>query len=263
MKRKEIRTISQKPINYFGAKAKGLEERLEGVVVDKQTENQIMKDKTTKVILDKSLGLFGGVGDVISTIINWGDEVDNDLKEAKKAALLEQYFNKVDDIDSATTSLTNLLTNPHGYTIYSKIIRILDDYPPDVDLMEHLSRALKHIIDEGNFKKLFDSHKFALSQIEVLSPQSLSILSDFKNWPKFDLKNSVFMNGKLETRWHEAFAVTYCREKGISDNDIVHRITHSITELDRLSVLEVSDQGQGKYQINLTTIGTQLAQYIS
>lgn len=258
----EVENILRYPENYLQNEGKTLDSRLNEIKINNQQEKQIIKDKTIKTVRDKSLSLFGNVGEIISTVLNWSDEIENDLTEAKKTALMEQYFNKVDNVEHATGKIKEFLTNPQGFTIYCKVLRILDEYPPDLSLMDHLSDALKYIIEKGEFEKLFERHKFVLSQIEILTPQSLTILADNKNWPFIEVTGAVFINGKLNSPWSEEFASVYCLKKSIFDQDKVNRVIHSILELDRLGFIEVYQCENNRFGCKLTRVGKDLIYYI-
>lgn len=131
---------------------------------------------------------MGKTGDIISTVINWNEEVNKDIIEAKKMILLEKYFDKADSNERAITMLKDFLVNPQGNTIFNKLLRIVDDSPPDQELMEHLSSVLKVIVSAGRFEELFEQHKYALAQIEKLTPQTLTIIADKNNWCWFEIK---------------------------------------------------------------------------
>jgi hypothetical protein len=143
------------------------------------------------------------------------------------------------------------------------MLRILDDSPPDGDLLEQLSSTLKSIIDSGEFSKLFDIHKFSLSQNEKLTPQSLSILSDYKNWPNFS-KFEAFQEGnKVKEAFYNELANRYCEIRGINDQAIINRVSHSIFELKRAGLIDAVRVRGDKVKPFLTVPGEEIIQYLT
>ena len=221
--------ILTSPDVYFKNKQKSLDERIQEVSLTTEEESNIIASKTAKTIRNNALGLFK-IGEIINTFLNWNDEVDSELKEAKKEYLLAAYFDKTEQLKDSIQKIEQLLTNPQGNTLFNKIIRILDNTPPDIELTNHLANVLKNIVD-SDFNALFDDHKFALNQIEMLTPQALTILSDFKNWPRWKL-NGYSSNGpRLTSDWLPDFVNAYAATKNITDAKTKSKITHSMNDL--------------------------------
>lgn len=254
--------ITRHQTEYFDIQNKGLEQRLDTIKISDEEKDMIIGNQTKKVIIDKTLGLFK-VGEVIQTIFNWNDEIDKEIKEAKKSLLIEQYFNKVDHVEHALNRLRNLIVNPQGNVIFNKILRILDDYPPDEELIEHLSTALKFIIDNEEFEELFGQHKFALSQIERLTPQALTVLSDYSNYPIFNLPASISIGPKVSSEWQLNFVNAYCKNKRITDDSTINRVSHSITELHSSGFIEAYKIQEGKVVCEVTGIGRDILPYLT
>ncbi len=221
--------IIQSPVVYFDNQAKSLDDRLENVQLSVEQENEIIADKTVKTIRDKTLGLFK-VGDIINTVLNWNEEVDNDLKEAKKEYLMNSYFDKTDQTQDSVQKIKELLTSPQGNTIFNKILRILDNTPPDIELTEHLSNVLKNIV-ETDFISLFEDHKFAINQIEMLTPQALTLLADSRNWQAWKLTSYSSNGPRITSHWLPDFVNVYSASKGITDNHLKSKISHSMNDL--------------------------------
>ena len=80
---------------YLDTQSKSLEERINEINLDKDKECEIKKEKGLDIVKDKFLGSFK-LGAIASTIIGWSEEVNKEIKDAKKAVLLEQYINKID-----------------------------------------------------------------------------------------------------------------------------------------------------------------------
>ncbi len=249
------------PEHYFGAQAKSLEARVAEVKLSPEDEGRITSDHTKKFIRDKILGIFK-IGEVVSEIINWNESVDEDLKEAKKQYLLAQYFEKNDQNEEALSQIKKFLSDAQGNTLFNKILRILDDTPPDIELADHLTRALQHMV-KNNFHQLFDQHKYALSQIEQLTPQALSILSDHNSWPLIKLGSYTSMGGKISSDWLVEFTQAYCYAKGINDSGIINRVRHSINELISTRLIEAHAVAENNAKCNITQVGQILLPYIN
>lgn len=221
--------IVTNPEIYYDTKKKGLDQRLEKFELTKEEEDAIVASKTTKTIRDKVLGLFK-VGEVIATILNWNEEIEGDIKEAKKEYLLASYFDKTDQTKNAIENIKQFLTNPQGNTLFNKILTILDNTPPDAELTDHLATVLQHIIN-SDFTGLFEEHKFALNQLEMLTPQALTILSDYKCWPTWQLTSYSSNGPRLTSHWLPDFVNIYSVSKEISDPSMKAKISHSMNDL--------------------------------
>lgn len=254
--KKEIITY---PEHYFGAQSKSLEARISEINLSKEEENEIVSDHTKRFIRDKALGLFK-IGEIVSEIINWNESVDDDLKEAKKEYLLAQYFEKNDQNELALSQIKEFLSNPQGNTIFNKILRILDDTPPDIELSNHLSSVLQHIV-KNDFERLFEEHKYALSQIEKLTPQALTIISDYKNWPLIQLGSFTSSDTKITSDWLFEFTQAYCQVKGINNQSLINRVQHSIHDLISSRLIE-AHRTKGGVKCIVTEVGKSLLPYI-
>lgn len=248
--------------DYLQVLGKTLDDRLENITLDKKQENEIKKDRVIDVVKDKGLSSFGFVGDIITAILNWNDDVNQDLTEAKKMILLEQYFNKVDEHTKAVEMLSCFLKNPQGNTLFNKILRIIDDSPPDPDLTEHLSTVLKKMIEKGNFEELFEQHRYALGQIERLTPQAITIIADYRNWPPIQLGASFAFGPKVTSDFYSEFTAAYSQVKEIRDPNKIKRIQHSVIELQNLGLMEAYNAENRQTLCQLTDVGLDLLKYI-
>lgn len=248
------------PQYYFQAQEKTLDARLEDVRLPEGEVDRVIVDHTKKVVRDKVLGLFK-IGEVVNTILNWNDEVDADLREAKKEYLLAQYFARAEADSQAIGALKNFLTSAQGNTLFNKMLRILDDSPPDEELMRHLSVALRRIVD-SEFSRLFEAHKYALSQIERLTPQALTILADERSWPLVGLGAHFASGSKVTSDWLVEFVGAYTRSKGISDQAMIGRVQHSVNELIAGRFIEAHLVKEKTARCQTTEIGRTLLTYI-
>ena len=255
------REIISHPEHYFNAQKKTLDARINEVQLPNDVQSEITSNHAKKFIRDKALGLFK-VGEIISEIINWNESVDEDLKQAKKEYLLAKYFEKNDKNDQALSEIKYFLTNAQGNTLFNKILRILDDTPPDLELANHLSAALKYMV-ENSFSHLFEQHKYALSQIEQLTPQALTILSDRNAWPLITLGSYSANGGKVTSDWLIEFTQVYAKSKGISDVNTISRVRHSINELITGRLIEAHLFAERQARCSVTQVGELLIPYIN
>lgn len=261
-KKTELMNIAQYPSEYLNAMGKTLEARLQETEIEDQKQ-EIIKEKGLKAIRDTGLSLLGGVGDVISTVLDWNEQVNEDLTEAKKMILLEQYLNKADDHENSINMLKDFLTSPQGNTLFNKILRVVDDSPPDLELTKHLSITLRKIVENGRFEELFEQHKYALAQIESLTPQALTIISDYRQWPPIKIDGVLISEGpKITSDWSGAFTRSYCKFKGVSDEAKYKRVLHSVIALQSQGLIEAFRGNKADF-CRLTHVGEDLLAYIS
>ena len=253
--------IINHPEHYFNAQQKTLDARIEEVKLPEDVKSEITANHAKKFIRDKALGLFK-VGEIISEIINWNESIDEDLKQAKKEYLLAHYFEKNDRNDEALSQIKKFLTSAQGNTLFNKILRILDDTPPDLELAEHLSSALKYMVD-NSFSQLFEQHKYALSQIELLTPQALTILSDRNAWPEIPLGSYSANGGRITSDWLIEFTQVYANSKGVHDENVISRVRHSINELITGRLIEAHLVAERQARCSVTQVGELLIPYIN
>lgn len=253
--------IINQPDYYHEVQSKTLDERIESIRMDKTDEIKIRNDHAKKVIKDRVLGLFS-CGDLIGTLLDWSDEVNEEITNSKKNVLLETYFNKVEQQENSVSNLKNFLGKPHGYTLFNKIIQILDNNPPDLNLIDILANSLNIIISKGEFEEYFEEHKYVLSQIETLPIQSLIILRDYMNYPYFGCQSGMYNGEIFEGEWVNEFSKQYSIYKNIRSKKKENRIMHSIKRLAADGYL-IAIKSDKEMQCKLTSIGAELVKYIS
>lgn len=256
--------IVTKPEFYFHTQGLSLEQRLERIKLDKEKEEAIRASKTVKTIRDKVLGLFK-LGDIVKTVLEWNEEVDKDIKEAKKEFLLSRYLDKQDQTEYGLNQLKNLLTDPVGNTLFNKILRILDNSTPDVEQIEHLAKSLQYIVS-SDFNSMFEDHKYALNQIEMLTPQALTILSDYNNWPSWRMHSFTSNDGIITSDWLPQFVSLYSTRKNIIDGSLSNKIAHSVNDLIKNRYIEakhMTNQLKENFaRIVLSDIGRIVVKYV-
>ena len=253
--------IIESPDVFLATEGKRLEDRLKKISIG-INEHEIIKRQTGKTIRDSVLGSIP-LGQAVSAILNWNENIDADIENAKKNKLLELYFEKSDEHDQSIYQMKRLLSNPQGNTLFNKILQIIGDSPPDVELIKHLSSSLKYVAD-SDFVKLFETHKYSLSQIEKLTPQGLSILSDYSNWPKFDLKSYSANGGRITSDWLNDFVRIYAPMKGIKDPALSGRLLHSLNDLHSYRLVDawLVTQRDSQAHLVLSGVGQSIASYL-
>lgn len=235
-KKKEVSIF--KPKKILSKKSKDFDDYLSQAKIDPSEEKEIRKKSLLRTIKDEALGLFK-LGEIIKKILEWNQKTDREIKEKKKEILLANYFSKTEKIGNSVGQLKNFLTDPFGNVIFNKILRIIDNTPPDKELLYHLSNVLKKVVESKDFRNLFGKHKYVLSQIEKLSPQALTILSDYKNWPHFKMKSFTALGGRIESDWLLAFITPYAEQKGIPiGGEERIRIMGALNELKQYGFIE-------------------------
>lgn len=260
MKPSESKALIQSPDHYLANQAITLDAMLASVSLPEGTEEIIASGAAKRLIRDKVLGLFK-VGDIISTLLSWNENIDSEIREAKRDQLLALYFHQSEQSAIAISDLKNFLSSGQGNTLFNKIIRILDDSAPDEQLVRHLSTALKHIVD-SDFRSLFEEHKYALSQIEQISPQALAILGDQSSWPEMSLGSYQSSGTRVQSDWLHEFNAAYTRSKGITDVGMQSRVRYSINELTSRRIVEAHLVRQSVAQCVVTDIGALLIPYL-
>ena len=246
---------------FMSEKSQSLDDELNKIQLQEGKIEEIVTGRTKKVVRDKLLGIFK-IGELVSTLINWNEDINNEIREAKKEGLLLEYFNKCNQNEKNVTELKNFLSNPQGNTLFNKILRILDDTPPDISLMNHLAETLKFIIN-SDFVNMFEEHKYALALIEQLTPQALTILADYHSWPEFPLTTSTSVSGKITSDWLNAFIGPYVRNKGISEHSLIERVRNSMNELISKRFVEAISLANNRAKAEMTNMGKLLLRYVS
>lgn len=244
--------------------SKSLEARIEAIHIDQEKINTVAKKKIMKTIIKEGINAYIPFGKAATLALGWHEEMEEQIKKMKEEKLMEGFFLKTDEQLDMINRLTNFVTDPYGFTIFSKLRMILNETPPDSKLIDHLSTVLANIVLRENFESLFEITKFVLSQIEKLTPQSLTIIADKENWPKFTLNASTYFGGKISSEFHEQFAKVYVHEKGITDDITINRIIHSIRELQNANLLEgfkLNDNSK-ENECRLTSIGEEIYKYL-
>jgi predicted RNA polymerase sigma factor len=82
------RDLIAKPHEFFAIERKNLEERLNEIRLDEESQEGIIRDTTQKAIRDKLLGLFK-IGEIAKAFLDWNDAVEQKIRGAKKSFFLK------------------------------------------------------------------------------------------------------------------------------------------------------------------------------
>lgn len=247
------------PKEHLDFKKRSLENEINNIKLSDEEVNEIRDSHAIKVFDDKVLGKIPGYK-LAKSLLTWNSEVNTEIKNAKKEMLLVNCCSKLNDNGKSIEEIKNFITNPTGNTLFNKILQILDDNPPDPELVQHLSSALLYI-SQSDFEKLFNDHKYALSQIQLMTPHSLTILTDSRNWPSFNPGSYTSNGGVITTDWLDAFSHSYIASKQV-ENGVKKLIKHCVNELisKRFILATVTNEKTGN--VKLTEIGQTIIMYI-
>jgi len=252
--------IVTNPEIYYPAQGKTLKARLDEIHLGDDGESEINRATGKKIIRDKLLGLTR-ITEIVSVVLNWNEEVEKEIKIAKQEHLLCRYFEKVDQTSETVADIAKFLSNPQGSILFNKILRIQDESPPDIELAEHLSAALKHITST-NFIDLFQEHRYALSIIERLTPQEMSLITQSSAWQDFNVGALVTSGTNITSDWIPSFIRSTFTSDIRKDERTTDRIAHSIRALEGSGLIRAARAEQNRVRCELTNIGTIVLPYL-
>lgn len=249
--------------DLFKRNKKELEEILGKISIPKEQLAEITKKEGFKIIRDETLGILP-LGKVIKAIIGINEKIDSELREKKKEILLAMVLQEASESSQKLQKLIEFISSPQGNVLYNKILRILDNEPVDFELLRHLASTLEKMIAE-DFERLFEEYKYVLSEIERMPIQAMSILSDAKNWPLFELGGIIQARGQdIVSDWTPWFAAAFCKAKEIGDKKIQDRIMHSLNYLYKNGFMTCRKKNEQEkvYYCELTTAGKEIYSYL-
>lgn len=220
-----------------------LDDRLAEIALPEGDAEGAAADKALGVIRDELIGLlpFGGV---VNKVLEFHDELEAEMREKKKELLIEGALHQLDSQGDALGKLKAFVTSPYGSTLLTKVLQIASDYPPDEHLLSSLSAAIAYMA-RTDFRELFSQHKFALGQIQRLTPQALTVLGSAKSWPLINYASRVVQNGRAGPDWRAAAATQLAEQYGLSSDSEIKRLEHILHELERDGLLFGKNVGQG------------------
>lgn len=244
----------------FAQRREELATRLKDVALPGDVVADVQSAKAARTVRDKFFGLFK-LGEVVNAILDWNEEVDGELTQLKKDHLLATYFALTEATGESVEAIKRFITDPRGNTLFNKILQIQDDSPPDAELTWHLGSALARIV-HSDFVGMFEAHKYALGQIERLTPQALTILAKHQEWPAFVVGGFQSNGPIIVSPWEAQFTMAYARVLAIADSGVVGRMLHSVQAL-RQDGLVQARTGQDGTRCVLTGIGQTIVAYLS
>lgn len=186
MERKEkFKAIIEHPEYMMKAERQSLKQRVEAKKLDTKEMTSVVtstaKDKGRSIVSDL---LNTKWFDLVCDIADTGDRLKENLNDAKKVQLLGEYLQKTDNHEKGLNSLIDLITDPYGLALYSKIINMLSDSPADGDVLDVLSSYLRNLTEDSDLSKSFSRNKSILTLIDKCSPQALILLKMADEWPE-------------------------------------------------------------------------------
>lgn len=223
------------------------------------------KSEGKALVLD---ALNGKWGDLIFDVAETGDHLKTKLDDMKKVMLLAEYLQKVDDQEQGLLKLTDLITDPYGLSIYSKIISMLSDSPADDDLLSLMSDYLKKLTEEDRLSEIFSKTKSILNLIDKNSPQALILLRNARDWPLVpNPGNAVTVNGRVQGDNTKLVASTFVKIPQFKKYSIVS-LQMAIFDLETNGLAEFisgtlqNDRQKNVYCEQLTATGNMLLESI-
>ncbi|MFT8861000.1 hypothetical protein [Schleiferilactobacillus harbinensis] len=190
MDKKEILEMINDPGSIMRAENQQMKDRIRQKKLSDEDRVSLITEGTGSLIKTGAKALLNGnLGDLIFDTVEFGDKMSERLTEVKKSLVIADYVQQSDNHQKALERLTDLLTDPYGLTLYSKIISILNDSPADGDMMKVLANVLGNLSVENDFRKVFSDTKSLLSIIDKLSPQSLFLLKQIPGFQRIRIMN--------------------------------------------------------------------------
>ena len=246
--------------DYLALKRSKLIETLKNISLTNKDKNVIRNARAGKIFVDDVLGEIPGFK-FAKTLLTWSSEVEKEVNDAKKEILLVNCAEKIERQGKTISSIIDFLSDPSGNTLFSKIQLIMDSNPPDVDLIRHLSNVVKNIIN-SDFHSLFNDHKYALAQIELMSPQSLTLLADHNNWPQFNSSGGLSVSNVITSPWVSDFVKFYFQSKQTPLNS-QKLVKHCLDELVTRKFIQAVNLASGKAKVELTSVGEMIVRYLN
>lgn len=221
-KKDEIESIIRHPEYMLSAESKSLKQRIK----ERKLNSEEVKSVVATTAKDKGKSLVSDLlnakwFDLVCDIADTGDKLKSKLEDAKKIQLLSEYLQKTDDHEKALDNIVDLITNPYGLSLYSKIINILSDSPTDGDVLEILSDYLFNLVREESLQKAFSRNKTILNIIDKSSPQALILLRMYNKWTLVPKPQTVISNGgHVQGDNTRLVAQTFVENKVIENVDV-------------------------------------------
>lgn len=243
-----------------------LDEKLSNLKLETHEVSMIKKEafKDTAKEVGSSLAstITGGISDIFSPLLSITSEINDRIKETKQAYLLNEYLNKVDDIEQAFEDLKNIIADPYGNVIVNQLFKILEGFPPDKETISLLGSTLQHIIAQKHYKELFNQYQLHLRLFQRISAQALYLISCFEQFKSFEMnvphgkRRAEDGTWRLEGDW----SIYFVKEMNLEDGAV--SVVNELID-NHLIYATQSEFEEGKmFYIALTQDGMTLFNYI-
>lgn len=218
-KKAEIKVLIEHPEYLMHAEKMSLEKRMQQKKLDASEVKDAVVDTAKAKSKDVALDVLNGKwGDLILDVMDTGDHLKSKLDDMKKAMLLTEYVQKVDDQEAGLSKLISLITDPYGLSIYSKILSLLSDTPADDEMLDILSEYLVNLTDEDDLRSIFSQTKSILTLIDKSSPQALMLLKHADKWPLIPAPNAtISVGGQVQGDNSKQVATEFSKQPIFSD----------------------------------------------
>ncbi|MCO4509990.1 hypothetical protein Si119_01385 [Streptococcus infantarius subsp. infantarius] len=243
-----------------------LDEKLSNLKLETHEVSMIKKEafKDTAKEVGSSLAstITGGISDIFSPLLSINSEINDRIKETKQAYLLNEYINKVDDIEQAFEDLKNIIADQYGNVIVNQLFKILEGFPPDKETISLLGSTLQHIIAQKHYKELFNQYQLHLRLFQRISAQALYLISCFEQFKSFEMnvphgkRRAEDGTWRLEGDW----SIYFVKEMNLEDGAV--SVVNELID-NHLIYATQSESEEGKmFYIALTQDGMTLFNYI-
>lgn len=243
-----------------------LDEKLSNLKLETHEVSMIKKEafKDTAKEVGSSLAstVTGGISDIFSPLLNINSEINDRIKETKQAYLLNEYLNKVDDIEQAFEDLKNIIADPYGNVIVNQLFKILEGFPPDKETISLLGSTLQHIIAQKQYKELFHQYQFHLRLFQRISAQALYLISCFEQFKSFEMniphgkRRAEDGTWRLEGDW----SIYFVKEMNLEDGAV--SVVNELIDNHLIYATQPESEEGKMFYIALTQDGMTLFNYI-
>lgn len=243
-----------------------LDEKLSNLKLETHEVSMIKKEafKDTAKEVGSSLAstVTGGISDIFSPLLSINSEINDRIKETKQAYLLNEYLNKVDDIEQAFEDLKNIIADPYGNVIVNQLFKILEGFPPDKETISLLGSTLQHIIAQKQYKELFHQYQLHLRLFQRISAQALYLISCFEQFKSFEMniphgkRRAEDGTWRLEGDW----SIYFVKEMNLEDGAV--SVVNELIDNHLIYATQPESEEGKMFYIALTQDGMTLFNYI-
>lgn len=186
-------------------------------------KREAFKDTAKEVGSSLASTFTGGVSDIFIPLLSINSEINDRIRETKQAYLLNEYLNKVDDIEQAFEDLKNIIADPYGNVIINQLFKILEGFPPDKETVSLLGSTLQRIIAKKHYKELFNQYQLHLRLFQRISAQALYLISCFEQFKSFEMNVPHRMHRNIEDgtwRLEGDWSIYFVKEMNLEDEAV-------------------------------------------